>query len=65
MGIFDIIGEIAAVPFKVAMAPVKVAKAIDQATLDTGVGECLDDVQEATVGEVGRAVKRGLQELDD
>ncbi len=65
MGLFDFIGELAEVPFKVVKAPIKIAKEIDKATLDTGVAEVADDVQEATVGEVGRAVRRGIQSLDD
>ncbi len=64
MGLFDILGEIIEVPFKLAQIPTKVLEEVDRATLDTGVGEALDDVSDATIGAAGRALGGIVRDLD-
>lgn len=65
MGIFDIIGDMAELPFRAAQVPTKIVKAIDEATIDSGVGELADNVNESTLGEAGRQINKGISELDD
>lgn len=65
MGLFDILGDIVELPFRAAQIPTKIIKAVDEATIDSGVGKLADTVNEATLGEVGRTINEGLSELDD
>lgn len=65
MGLFDIVGDLAKLPARVALVPGKIVRVIDESTIDSGVGELVDDVGERTVGDLGRAVNRGLSAMED
>lgn len=65
MGLFDIVGDLAELPARVALVPGKIVRVIDESTIDSGVGELVDDVGERTVGDLGRAVNRGLSAMED
>lgn len=65
MGLFDLIGDMAELPFRVAQIPTKIIKVVDEATINSGVGEIVDDVNEATLGNAGRAVNKAITEVDD
>ena len=65
MGLFDILGDMAEFPFKAARVPLKVAKAVDEATLDTGLAKDVDRAVGKPISEVGRAVNDAITELDD
>ena len=65
MGLFDILGDIVELPFRAAQIPTKIIKAVDEATVDSGVGEIADEVNEATMGDDGSALNEEISELDD
>jgi len=60
-----LLGELISAPFKLAQVPTKILKAVDEATLDTGAAEALDDVVDDTIGEAGRNIRDNLADLDD
>lgn len=64
MGLFDIVGKLAEVPFRIAQVPTKIIREVDEHTIDSGVGEALDEVNEASLGEIGRTIREGLEEME-
>lgn len=60
-----LLGEVLSLPFKVAQVPTKIIRAVDEATLDTGVARDIDRAVDSTVGEAGRRVKELCEDMDD
>jgi len=60
-----LIANLVSLPLDVARVPAKVVASIDEATIDSGLGEAVEEISDATLGEASRSIKQMGADLDD
>lgn len=59
-----LISRAIALPLDVARVPAKVVKAVDEATIDSGLSDTLEDLSEGTLGTASEGIKGMGDEFD-